>query len=165
MLEILSFVSSIITLFLFLVYIIGRIWSVYNAVKISYGVGKIGSDDACDDDDVDYNFAGKYGIVFSLSASVGIRSIKFYNVERVFQKHDFARGQLLAKHGFLQPNEKIYIRTEFMDVGSNLWVELERFDYIKEVFVAGDSGKDSSFVKWDMGSKMTFKSWIYYLCQ
>ena len=165
MLEILSFVSSIITLFLFLIYIIGRIWSVYNAVKISYGVCTIKSDDVCNDDDLVYTFAGEYGIVFSLMSSEFVRSIKFYDVSRESFEQGFVRGCFRDKHGILYPGEKLYIRAEFTDVGSNLWIEFERFDYAKEIFVAGDSGKDGSFVKRNMRIKMTFKSWIYYLCQ
>ena len=160
-----SNISAITTCTAFILYLIGHIWAIHiskNKIleKIEFEYCAYVDLDKC------FNLAGEYGQIFSVYSPEGIRNIKIYEATLSSENiNAFTKGNMLKEIKDLAPNKKQYIRAEFSDLGSNFYMEIERADYIKTSFVVTQSGKDGSLIQSQYKSKMTFTSWIYYLCK
>ena len=112
------------------------------------------------------------GETFSLSSVYGIRNIKIYNV--VYDFDD--KGELLLKskelrttYDNLNVNEELYIQCDLGECMPIVQFEIERADYTKVIFDLMQSGKTGNILTNNITSKnyrfkMTFKSFLYYLC-
>ena len=160
-----SNISAIVTCTAFILYLIGHIWAVHiSKNKIFEKFEFVNEKDI---DNIEYvDFAEEYGRIFSVSSPEGIRNIKIFETQ---QNHDdcfeMNKGRLLKEVKNVKPNQKTYIRANFTDISSNIYLEIKRSDYIKISFLVSDSGKDGSFEQVNYNSKMTFMSWLYYLCK
>lgn len=163
--ETISNVSGLITCILFIAYIIGHIWTIYISKNAIFE--KFEFENITDDDDIDYiDLGGEYGSIFSISSPNGIREVKIFGVDLDENSEEFfIKGDFIKKIENIKPNEKLYIKAQFMDFSSNIYLEVQRTDYIKFCFIVADSGRDGSFVQKNLKIKMPFKSWLYYLCK
>lgn len=160
-----SNMSAIFTCIVFGFYLIGHGWTIHISKNKIFEQFKFESFDEIDTDEC-FNIAGEYGRVFSVSSPEGIRKLKIYDAQLHDGKpHLFTKGKLLKSFGNLKPNQKQYIRADFTDLGSNVYLEIERVDYIKTSFVVASSGKDGGFIQSQYESKMTLLAWLYYLCK
>lgn len=160
-----SNISAIVTCTAFILYLIGHIWAIHiSKNKIFEKFEFVNEKDI---DNIEYiDFAEEYGQIFSVSSPEGIRSIRIFEAQQ--KSNDcFAmdKRRLLKEVKNVKPNQKIYIRANFTDISSNIYLEIKRSDYIKISFLVADSGKDGSFEQINYNSKMTFISWLYYLCK
>ena len=162
--SLISNISAIVTCIAFVLYVIGHIWSIHISKNKIFEKFEFINEDI---DDVEYIDFGKkeYGRIFSVSSPEGIKSIKIFKAQH--QGEDFVtnKGKLLKEVKNIKPNQKVYIRANFTDVSSNIYLEIQRADYIKTSFLVADSGKDGSFQQVNYTNKMTFMSWLYYLCK
>ena len=162
--SLISNISAIVTCVAFVLYIIGHIWSIHISKNKIFEKFEFENEEEMNG--IEYiNFAKKYGRIFSVSSPEGIKSIKIFKAQQ--QGEDFVtdKGKLLKEVKNIKPNQKVYIRANFTDVSSNIYLEIQRADYIKTSFLVADSGKDGSFQQVNYTNKMTFVSWLYYLCK
>ena len=158
-------ISALATCTTFILYIIGHIWTIHISKNKIFEKFEF---EECQNVDYDecIDFATKCGRTFSISSPEGINSIKIYEAKISENlKELFSKGNLLRTINDIKPNQKVYIRAEFSDFGSNIYLEIKRADYIKTSFVVADNGKDGRFAQENYKSQMTITSWIYYLCK
>ena len=167
-LDILSVWSSIITLLLFIIYIIGRLWQIkrqQNLILEKYKfLEKISDDEASDLYPFIRCSERSNGQIFSVSSSSGIYKFRIYRAVLNESTGQALKGKLLFESKeVLQPDENLYIEADFYTWGSNVIVEFERMDYVYVQFQPADSGRDDSFVAFKYQTIMSWKSWLYYL--
>ena len=162
--------SAFVTLISFILYIIGRIWTINISKNIILETFKF--EKIKDDTTIEYiNLAGKYGRVFSISSPEGIKEIKVFKInlnQETFTAEgniSFSKEKIIKNLKNINPNKKIYIRGQFNDLCSNVYLEIERMDYIKTSFIVADNGKNDEFEKLNYNYTIPIKSWIYYLCK
>ena len=165
--QIISNISAIFTCIMFIAYIIGHIWTIYIQKEAIFE--KIDfenfDNEVVDIDYIDFTNNSESGQIFSISSPLGIRRISIYSVERdENSKLEFKRGKLLKSIKNISQNKKAYFKTELFDCSPSLYIEIQRADYIITSYAITDSGRDGSLVQLDYKSKMTLKSWLYYLC-
>ena len=61
-------------------------------------------------------------------------------------------------------SEKVFAKIDIPDSLPRIWVEIQKNDYVKIQFGISDSGKDGSLEKYDYKCKLTFMSFLYYIC-
>lgn len=160
-----SNISAIVTCTAFILYLIGHIWSIHISKNKIFEKFEFINEDIDNVECIDFG-EEEYGQIFSVSSPEGMKNVKIFEAE---QKNDnnfeIVKGKLLKEIKNIKPNQKIYIRAYFTDISSNIYLEIERTDYIKTSFLVADSGKDGSFQQVNYNSRMTFMSWLYYLCK
>lgn len=162
-----SNVASVVTCFLFILYICGHIWRVVATKNTRYEKFDIlpyGSDDINDNDNV--IIVDDVGEEFSISSVYGIRSIKIYKVD---YRWDSGSPQLVSKelkntYEDLNNNETLYVKCYLGEIVPTTQIEIERMDYTKVTFTLCSSGKTGNIFVSNYSFKMTILSLIYYLC-
>lgn len=158
--------ASIVTLLLFIFYIIGHIYKI-NQIKDTL------SEKYQFEDDFDFHgpkpqhyveVSSDVDRIFSISSPVGIKEILIYNVKQDGENPEWIKGDCVKKLSNIKPNEKAYIRVNIPDLYEGCFIELEKKDGIKVSFGVADSGYDGSLIQTKYSLKMTFKSWLYYIC-
>lgn len=166
--EVISNVSALITCVLFIAYIIGHLWVIY--ISRNEIVEKIEFEDIEDIsilEDKDYiELGGEHGRIFSISSPKGIKKLKVFGVNRDESlKKPFIKGEFINEINNIRANEKVYFKGEFLWYNSNIYLEFERSDYIIVSLIVGESGKDGTATCFLYDTKMTLKSFLYYLCK
>lgn len=163
--ECITNIASIVTCIAFILYLVGHIWSIGVSKNKIFEKFEFENEDLELSPNEYFDFAGEYGQLFSVSSPEGIREVKFYSIDVDGVKDGLIKpDKMLKRIKKIKPNQKVYARAELHDTGSNLYLEIKRNDYIKISFMVADSGKDGSFVMNNYKEKMTFLSWLYYLC-
>lgn len=164
--QIISNISAVVTLVLFVLYMIGHWWSIKISKKLLYEKFEIEnlSNEELDEVDTLIDLGQSGDEVFSVSSPNGIRKISVYDVEYDYANNKFINKNLLKELTDINVDEKVYVRTCIPEGAPNKYIEVEKCDYIKIGFALATSGKNGKLVKVDYKCKMTFKSWIYYLC-
>lgn len=162
-------ISSIVTCFLFVLYIIGHIWKAVVTRHTKYEKFEI-QELTKNEDIEEYDNAillDNIGELFTLSSSYGIRNIKVYKVLceiRNDGEYKLLSKDLKAVYSDLNINEILYIKCDLGEVMPRIQLEIERADYTKVTCFLGTSGKTGHIVAYDYSFKVTFKSFLYYLC-
>ena len=167
--EIITNISSVFTCILFIMYIIGHIWIIYISKDKIFEKLEFEYIEDKDYEKYQENYfidlAGEYGSLFSISSPEGIKKIKVFGVDRIEEPEiEYIKGHFIEEFSNIKPNEKVYFRGYFSDFSSNISLEIERGDYIKTFFIVSESERNGEIYQMNQKSKMTFKSWIYYLC-
>ena len=159
-------VSSVVTLFLFVIYIIGHLWRIIVSRNLLYEKFQMEnmSNDEVEKVDKLIDLSGDNGEIFSVSSPNGIRKISLYKCKYIEETNCLEKEQLVSEFSNVNINEKVYVRGVIPEGVPNTYVELEKTDYVKIGFAVATSGKNGEFVKVDYKCKMTLKSWIYYMC-
>ena len=166
-----SNISAIVTCFLFILYIVGHIWKVIVTRQTKYEkfeVQRFENDDEYDN----VLILDEVGATFSLSSVYGIRNIKIYNVEYNYDDNGniFLKSkELRTTYENLNVNEELYIKCNLGEFVPIVQFEIERADYTKVTFDLIENGKTGNILTGNIisknyGFKMTFKSFLYYLC-
>lgn len=160
-------VSSIVTCTTFVIYLIGRICMICRQTKRKTETMSFEAEEDLQMkevlDNTNYlDMAGMCGKTFSIMSPEGIQQIKIFEI-KPFNKPSKSNIRHIKRH--LEPNEKFYIRAEFYDVGSNVYIEMLRADYVKTQFIVADSGRNGSFVAEVYQNHTTLRSILYYLFQ
>lgn len=164
--QIISNASAVVTLVLFVLYLIGHWWSIKISKKLLYEKFEIENltDNELDEVDIFIDLGQSGDEVFSISSPNGIRRISIYDVKYNDKTNQFEKKRCLETIEDVNVDEKVYIRTLIPEGIANKYVEVEKCDYVKIGFALGTSGKNGNLVKIDYKCKMTIRSWIYYLC-
>ena len=164
--ELLSDIASIATVVLFVLYIVGHI---YTIKQLQYSL----SEHYHFEENFDFEgpkpehyfeLSPNIGRIFSISSDVGIKEICIYESFYSQEKDDRVKGRLKGKLEKIRSNEKAYIRVEIPDLGDGCFIELVKCDGVKISFGVASSGYNGSLVQTSYSLKMTFKSWVYYMC-
>ncbi len=163
--QIISYISSIVTLLLFITYLIGHIWKIKQIKNTLSEQYKFESDFDDENPPLDnyFDLSGGVGQVFSVCSPNGFKQIIFYET-KYNDKNELIKGNLSHSITNIGPNEKVYAKINVPDTCEGCFVEIIKNDGIKISFGIADSGYDGSLVKTKYKFKMTLKSWIYYLC-
>ncbi|MCM3393716.1 MULTISPECIES: hypothetical protein [Cytobacillus] len=159
--EIIGFGSSIVTLMLFLSYIIGRYYlikrmeiTLKESVEISYN-----------NDNHNFNVIEEYTLgdldseIVYLSSSEPLRWIKFYEYNHNSKNY---KGKLIGEHRVLRNGHALKINTYLTCGIPNYLIEYQRFDFIIGELILAEDGKNGN-VSQNLSIKHTFKSILYYL--
>ena len=156
-----SNVSSIVTLFLFILYIIGRIWNI--AINIKYLYEKIEVTGVyTGDENIDFIYINGSEIL-KLESEEYLNWIKVYRV-----KHD--DGKIVKRK--MRPiktilnvnrNEPIYFGFEIPEGMPNTMIEYQRADYIIGSFIVGYDGSGRGYTAKDYSFRNTLRTYLYYL--
>lgn len=164
--EHLSNIASIATVVLFVLYIIGHI---YTIKQLQYSL----SEQYQFEENFDFEgpkpkhyfeFSPNIGRIFSISSKIGIKEICIYESFYSQEKDGRVKGSLKGKLEKIRSNEKAYIKVDTPDLGAGCFIELVKCDGVKISFGVASSGYDGSLVQTQYALKMTLKSWVYYLC-
>lgn len=165
--QIISNISSIITCFLFLVFIFGRIWkiSVTNFIKYeNFKVIPYSSDINIEEED-DFIKVDDYGDKFYITSQYGIRNIKIFKVSYKINNDGsltLVSREEKSHYGELNVNDKLYIQCNLGESTPNTQIEIERVDYVKVTFEIVSSGKNGNILINKYHAKTTLKSILYY---
>lgn len=158
-------ISAVVTLLLFVLYIIGHIW------KIAISKNTLGETFTLEDDEKEIedskyyiDFSNGIGRCFSVASSNGIRVVRFYEIQYDDSYTKVISKKVLKEFSDIGCNEKVYARIDIGDTIPYIGVEIEKNDYVKVRFGILDSGKDGSLIKYDYKCSLSLKSFIYYLC-
>ena len=163
--QVISNLASIVTLVLFVAYIIGRI-IIINRVKETM------SEKYQFEENFDFNGPkpkhfyklSKNGEVFSVSAPVGIKELRIYKAKLMLNQCEAIKGDFVEKLIDIKPNEKAYIMIDIPDLYEGCFIDIEKKDGIVISFGVASSGYDGSLVQTNYSLKIKKKSWIYYIC-
>lgn len=131
MIEIIGLVSSLVTCFLLLLYIIDHIWTY--VVNKEFGHEKFQIVEADDMEDIDKMLViDEVGTTFSVSSDEGIRKVSVNNV--IYDINDSGKLVLVEKmlkkrHGIMYPKQKVYIKADIREVVPRL----TQYNFIKKV--------------------------------
>ncbi|WP_346937334.1 hypothetical protein [Clostridium sp.] len=166
MLEIISYASSIATLMLFVIYFIGRVWVIHKNKRLlfeKFALEYIGDDHI--ERKNQYDLGGKE--LITVSSSQGLNWLKIYELkfDSVCGEMTVLNKQPVVTHKILNVDEKLYLKTN-TPCGIPIYrVRYQRFDYIEGSFDIGVDGKYGGLGMRDYKSKLTLKSYCYYICK
>lgn len=157
-------ISAVVTLILFVLYVIGHVWKI---IIIKYTLQEkfefVELTERIRNSKFFARELGESGQEFAVSSPNGIRRIEFYKIIRDNELREKSR-KTIATYEKIEPNQKVYACVNIPDVCANIGVEIEKTDYIKISFGVADSGRNGELVKENYKCKLTLRSIIYYLC-
>lgn len=160
--QIIGFGSSIITLILFLTYIVGRYFLIKKMEITLEETVEVLYENKNDRFNVidEYNLGGLNSEFVYLSSTEPLRWVKFY--EYNFNDENNYKGKLLEEHKILKNGHALKINTYLTCGIPNYLIEYQRFDYIKGELILAEDGKNGNAGQ-NVMIKHTFKSILYYL--
>lgn len=167
MIEWISYLSSIATLILFILYFIGRIWVINKNKKLLFENFELEYTESADkvERKNQYDLGGLE--LITISSPQGLNWVKVYKVKFDIKKNKMviAEKEPVVYHKFLNVNEKIYIK-DTVPCGMPVYrIEYERFDYIQGGFDISLDGMYGGLYKNAFKIKLTIKSFLYYICK
>lgn len=164
MIDKISFVSSVATLILFVLYFIGRIWVINKNSLLLFENFEL---DYQHDSTVEYKNLYDIGgnELITISSQQGFNWLKVYEIEYKENKMYLTRKKLAMTHKLLNINEKLYIKIDVPCGRPRYWVEYERFDYIRGRFYIGFDGRFGGLHAGNFKNRKTLKSYFYYICK
>ncbi|WP_138860229.1 hypothetical protein [Exiguobacterium mexicanum] len=162
LIEAISFFSSVVTLMLFLFYLIGRyllVRKVETFITESIDVVYTSNAENQKNNIVDVIELGEdHSETVYLSSIEPMRYIKFYEYD--FDKDK--RGKFIAEYLNLKNEQVLEVRTYLPEGIPNYILEYQRFDYVKGKLSLGENGKNGLLLE-NLELKHTAKSLLYYL--
>ncbi len=161
-------VSSIITGFSILIYLVSHIWRMSDTDNNQYEFIRMYSDTADNFDGEDHVIDIDRGEMFYLSSSQKIRSINFYSVRYDFDESSNLVLQdriKLDNYGTLHMNEELYIRCDVGELYPKIQLEIERENYSVICYNLRWSGKNSNVFLEKVDAKNNFKSIVYRMIE
>lgn len=162
LIEAISFFSSVVTLMLFLFYLIGRyllVRKVETFITESIDVVYTSNAENQKNNIVDVIELGEdHSETVYLSSIEPMRYIKFYEYD--FDKD--RRGKFIAEYLNLKNEQVLEVRTYLPEGIPNYILEYQRFDYVKGKLSLGENGKNGLLLE-NLELKHTAKSLLYYL--
>ena len=171
--DVISELSSIITVFLFIIYMIGRFWAIKNKQKINNDHFEIlGADEYnkiadfvnperfCDLGEIELN---------KFSSDMYIRRFNIYKIKYIkgsYLKWEKENKKPIYEYKGLNVGEEIYIKMRLPCGGpSEYLIEYIRDDYVKVSFIPAYNQFENYVLKHCYKSKMSFLGHIYYFFQ
>lgn len=164
MLNIISAISSIVTLVLFVFYFVGRAWNINLKMKEKlekFDIEYI-ADAEIDEKENEYNLGGNEQL--KIVSDNPINWIKVYNVEYNGETNSFEwSDKELCQHSYLHACEAIYFNIAIPEGIPDIGIKFERSDYIQGSFIVGYDGRFGGMHPVDYMLKNTVKSILYYM--
>lgn len=166
--------SSIATLFLFVLYIYGRLWRISLILNSKFDIIEntfFSTDERIQLQDKE-NFIEIPGntvdpddlSIFKLTTSVKIRKITLLKLQNDGSEDGNNFEQLLQYElSNLEPNTPIYIAMEPSETEPCHFFEFEYIDYSKTSYFISENRRDGSVDKSNYKSKASLKTYLYYL--
>lgn len=162
--ETIGFISSIVTLVLFMTYIIGRCFMI-NQMKVTiletFNL-------FYDDEETNFNVVEQYDIgennteKIYLQSSETLRWIKIYEYEYDANSNKFNKGRIVVNHELLRSGFAIKLNTYLPCGMPSYIVEYQRYDFIIGKLELAENGKNG-ILEEQVSIKHTIKSILYYL--
>lgn len=162
--EIIGFTSSIVTLVLFIAYIIGRCFMI-NQMKVTISET---FNLFYNDEETDFKVVEEYDIgennteKIYLQSSETLRWIKIYEYEYDDKNNKFNKGRLVLNHELLRSGFVIKLNTYLPCGMPSYIVEYQRYDFIIGKLELAENGKNG-ILEEQVSIKHTIKSILYYL--
>lgn len=162
--EIIGLASSIISLVLFITYIIGRCFMI-NEMKVTILET---FDLFYNDEERDFKVVEEYDIgdnnteKIYLKSSETLRWIKVYESEYNEKNNKFNKGRLLLNHNLLKRGFAVKLNTYLPCGIPSYIIEYQRYDFIIGELVLAENGKNG-ILEEQVSIKHTIKSILYYL--
>lgn len=169
--ELIGQLSSLITLFLFVIYIIGRLWTINIKRKLNYEHFKMLN---VDEENKICNFIDPNKLcdlgedeLNIFSSDLHINKFKIYEIEYINGRYE--KWVLKSKvpryiYKNLNANESLYIKMNTPCGGpSKYLIEYIRYDYVKVSYIPSYNGFSEDVSKYKFKSKMTLRGYLYYL--
>lgn len=162
--EIIGFTSSIVTLVLFIAYIIGRCFMI-NQMKVTISET---FNLFYNDEETDFKVVEEYDIgennteKIYLQSSETLRWIKIYECEYDDKNNKFNKGRLVLNHELLRSGFAIKLNTYLPCGMSSYILEYQRYDFIIGKLELAENGKNG-ILEEQVSIKHTIKSILYYL--
>lgn len=162
--EIIGLASSIISLVLFIIYIIGRCFMI-NEMKVTISET---FDLFYNDEERDFKVVEEYDIgdnnteKIYLKSSETLRWIKVYESEYNEKNNKFNKGRLLLNHNLLKRGFAVKLNTYLPCGIPSYIIEYQRYDFIIGELVLAENGKNG-ILEEQVSIKHTIKSILYYL--
>nr|WP_302696082.1 hypothetical protein [uncultured Romboutsia sp.] len=162
--EIIGLASSIISLVLFITYIIGRCFMI-NEMKVTISET---FDLFYNDEERDFKVVEEYDIgdnnteKIYLKSSETLRWIKVYESEYNEKNNKFNKGRLLLNHNLLKRGFAVKLNTYLPCGIPSYIIEYQRYDFIIGELVLAENGKNG-ILEEQVSIKHTIKSILYYL--
>lgn len=162
-----SNICSIITLFLFIVYIIGVIWKIKTSKLLSHDEFKKEINIQRNKEEIKKcNYlcltnSQIKGEIISISSSNGIKAIKVYQT-KIKKNGKIQKGKMIKKSKCLAPLKDFYIENYFSEGIPDIYIEMYRMDYLKVKFYVSFSGRDEKLEILNYKCKFTFLCFLYY---
>lgn len=180
-----SEISSLITCVLFITYLVGRIWRIWESkctqsedIKFlpinqyddyPFDEGDEYALDEYDDESGNVIYADKEGEVFSISSRLGIRKIEIYDINNKLvedgQLIPWSKKILKSKQKFKDYFKPVYIRCNLGELYPVSLFVIQRLDYSIITFELFQSNRNGMPVKENCKCKATFRTILYYLCE
>lgn len=162
--EVIGVTSSVITLVLFIAYIVGKIFLIKQMENTLFENITLGTvkDFANVRVVAEYNVGGNNNEVVYLFSSQTLRWIKIFEYQWDEKKEVFKKGNLVVHHKYLKNNFAIQINTYLPCSIPAYIVEYERYDFIRgrlDLVANGKNGVMEEGIK----LKHNKKSMLYYL--
>lgn len=162
LIETISFFSSVVTLLLFLFYLIGRyllVRKVETFISEAIDVVYTPNEENQKNNTVDVIELGEnHSETVYLSSIEPMRFIKFYEYDYINNN----KGEFILEYPNLKNGQVLEINTYLPDGIPNYILEYQRFDYVKGKLILGENGKNGLLVE-NLELKHTVKSLLYYL--
>ena len=165
MINMISLIASLMTIFLFIGYIIGRIWTIKENVQYSFEQIEIvgGAVDGCIHDyENDFMFETDCPTVVRVISSM---AYKTFSVSEIDFDNDreivLGKKKEITRHD-IPINTPLYLIIKFVDLYPLFQIEFERADGVKGSFLVEDSGRTGEIVRRDYRLEHTWKSRLYY---
>lgn len=162
--EIIGLASSIISLVLFITYIICRCFMI-NEMKVTISET---FDLFYNDEERDFKVVEEYDIgdnnteKIYLKSSETLRWIKVYESEYNEKNNKFNKGRLLLNHNLLKRGFAVKLNTYLPCGIPSYIIEYQRYDFIIGELVLAENGKNG-ILEEQVSIKHTIKSILYYL--
>lgn len=180
-----SEISSLITCILFITYLAGRIWRIWESrctrsedIKFlpvnPYGDYLFGESDdysldEYDDESGNVIYADKEGEQFSIASRSGIRKIEVYEINNRLGEGGklitYSKKNLKCKQKFEDYFKPVYIRCNLGELFPVSLFIIQRMDYSVISFELFQSKRNGMPVKENCKCKTTLRTILYYLCE
>lgn len=165
--EMLGDIASFATLFLFLIYFIGRIVTIFSFKQLWKDKIMVNSEEYSSYDIVDevaYQEQWEEPIWGILISEEGIRNLKVFDVKADKGGISHLKGNLIYERSFLNIGQAIAFRVMTGDSYPTLFIEYDRLDFTRVKIEWRDNLKNGVFSEL-VRPKHTIKSILYYLCR
>ncbi len=152
-------ISSVITLVLFITYILGRCWSTHINAKCVYE--KIEIEKTTDTNEKDIIIVNGSDIL-ELQSEEYLNWVKVYSAKLDGEKV-IADKKTLKIVRSINRKTPIYLGVNISEGIPNTVIEYQRADYVQGTFVVKYDGKGTGYSADDYTIKNTFLTWLYYL--
>lgn len=166
MFQVVSNISSVITLFLFIIYIIGRIWAINKSKKICYEEIKLEYIKECNIEGKKIYDLGGNSLIKIISEQ-GISWIKIYKLsyDEKNNKLIWDNKKTVLDNTFNPVDKEIYLKINVPCGIPTYRIEYERFDYIKDSFNISLNNEYGGIYKSDFKRKVSLKGYMYFFCK